>query len=101
MSTEAVFRNGPSHELEEIVFEVATAANDHMITARSFMKDTPKAAIPALLSAVRTSCFFFSNCVSNDTYVADTFRYVLANTGEGKLQLIQPQVGEKELEVTI
>ncbi|TPX64560.1 hypothetical protein SpCBS45565_g05818 [Spizellomyces sp. 'palustris'] len=52
LSTEDVFRNGPGHELEEVAFEVATTANDHLITARSFLKDTPKSALPALLGAI-------------------------------------------------
>ncbi|KAI9000184.1 Squalene/phytoene synthase [Gaertneriomyces semiglobifer] len=52
LSTEAVFRTGPSHELEEVVFEVATAANDQLITARSHLKDCPPTAFPVLLSAV-------------------------------------------------
>ncbi|KAJ3178291.1 hypothetical protein HDU87_003603 [Geranomyces variabilis] len=52
VAAETVFRSGPSPSLEEVVFEVATAANDHLITARSFLKDSPPAAHPALLSAV-------------------------------------------------
>ena len=50
--TENVFRNGPSVELSNAVFELATRSNDQVITARSFMKDVPKAAIPALLNIV-------------------------------------------------
>ncbi|KAJ3012458.1 hypothetical protein HKX48_006279 [Thoreauomyces humboldtii] len=52
VASETVFRSGPSSALEEAVFEVATAANDHLITARSFLKDSPPAAFPALLAAV-------------------------------------------------
>ncbi|KAI8817577.1 isoprenoid synthase domain-containing protein [Fimicolochytrium jonesii] len=57
LSTETVFRTGPSQALEEVVFEVATAANDQLITARSFMTDMPPAAIPALLPAVPVDLF--------------------------------------------
>ncbi|KAJ3158118.1 NADH dehydrogenase (ubiquinone) complex I, assembly factor 6 [Geranomyces michiganensis] len=52
VAAETVLRSGPSPALEEVVFEVATAANDHLITARSFLKESPPAAHPALLSAV-------------------------------------------------
>ncbi|TPX62385.1 hypothetical protein PhCBS80983_g00528 [Powellomyces hirtus] len=52
LSAETIFRSGPSPELEEVVFEVATAANDHLITARSFLKESPPQAHPALLSAI-------------------------------------------------
>ncbi|KAJ3300142.1 NADH dehydrogenase (ubiquinone) complex I, assembly factor 6 [Borealophlyctis nickersoniae] len=52
VSTEEVFRNGPNEQLEEAVFEVATAANDQLITSRSFAKDTPERAVPALLASI-------------------------------------------------
>lgn len=45
--------------LEEAVFEFATVANDHVITARDMFKDTsgkvPLEALPVFLSGVRTS----------------------------------------------
>lgn len=50
---EDVLRSGPSEALTDAVFEIATVANDHLITAKSFAKDVPKDALPALLSAVR------------------------------------------------
>ncbi|KAI9203095.1 isoprenoid synthase domain-containing protein [Polychytrium aggregatum] len=50
--TEELFRHGPSDRLADAVFEIATLANDHMITARSFAKEIPHAAYPALLGTV-------------------------------------------------
>jgi hypothetical protein len=56
-----VFRNnGPDEDgqkaLEEAVFEFATNANDHLITARETFKETgglvPKEAVPVFLAAV-------------------------------------------------
>ncbi|KAI9345644.1 isoprenoid synthase domain-containing protein [Obelidium mucronatum] len=56
LSSEDVFRTGPSNQLSDVVFELATLANNHIVTARAEieeMKDKfPKVAIPALLSSV-------------------------------------------------
>ncbi|KAI8925781.1 isoprenoid synthase domain-containing protein [Entophlyctis helioformis] len=50
--TEEVFRNGPSTELTDAIFTIATRANDQLLTARSFAKDVPKQAVPALLPLI-------------------------------------------------
>ena len=52
LSSESIFRHGPSKELEEVVFEIATKANDHLITARSFFDKIPMESFPVMLSAV-------------------------------------------------
>jgi len=63
---ENVFRNnGPDEEgqkaLEEAVFEFATRANDHLITARDTFKETgglvPKEAVPVFLAAIPVGLF--------------------------------------------
>lgn len=38
--------------MEDAVFEVATAAYDHLLTARSLLSSVPPAAFPVLLAAV-------------------------------------------------
>lgn len=43
--------------MEDAVYDVATAAYDQLLTARSLMSQIPHEAFPALLSAV--SFFFF------------------------------------------
>ncbi|KAJ3032257.1 NADH dehydrogenase (ubiquinone) complex I, assembly factor 6 [Rhizophlyctis rosea] len=57
VSTEDIFRSGPSPALQDAIFEIATTANDHLITARSFAKDVPKRVVPALLSAIPTETY--------------------------------------------
>jgi NADH dehydrogenase [ubiquinone] 1 alpha subcomplex assembly factor 6 len=52
ISAEQVLRKGPPLNFSDAIFEIATRANDQLLTARSFSKDVPKEAIPALLSAV-------------------------------------------------
>jgi NADH dehydrogenase [ubiquinone] 1 alpha subcomplex assembly factor 6 len=52
LSAEEIFRSGPSINFSDAVYEIATRANDQLLTARSFSKDVPKEAIPALLAAV-------------------------------------------------
>ncbi|KAL2917313.1 hypothetical protein HK105_202977 [Polyrhizophydium stewartii] len=47
--TEEVYRSGPSEKLADAVFAIATRANDQLLTARSFAKDVPAGAVPALL----------------------------------------------------
>ncbi|KAI9095847.1 isoprenoid synthase domain-containing protein [Phlyctochytrium arcticum] len=37
LAAETLFREGPSPALSDIAFEIATLANDHLITARTFM----------------------------------------------------------------
>ncbi|CAO3693686.1 unnamed protein product [Umbelopsis ramanniana] len=49
---EDVFRQGHAEGLEDAVFDVATAAHDHLLTARSMLKSVPPAAMPVILSAV-------------------------------------------------
>ncbi|KAJ3363210.1 NADH dehydrogenase (ubiquinone) complex I, assembly factor 6 [Allomyces arbusculus] len=55
--TEKVMREGPSEEISAAVFEIATRANDHLITARSHMKSgvVTKDAFPALMPAIPTA----------------------------------------------
>ena len=51
--TETIFRYGNNEQLADAVFEIATRANDHLLTARSFLNDKfPRQAIPAMLSIV-------------------------------------------------
>ncbi|KAI8144995.1 isoprenoid synthase domain-containing protein [Fennellomyces sp. T-0311] len=57
ISQEDVFRQGHVEGLEDAIFEVATAANDHLLTARSMLKSVPPAAFPVVLSAVPTARF--------------------------------------------
>lgn len=41
--------------MEDAVYDVATAAYDQLLTARSLMSQVPSAAFPSLISAVRFS----------------------------------------------
>ncbi|KZT25396.1 hypothetical protein NEOLEDRAFT_359523 [Neolentinus lepideus HHB14362 ss-1] len=55
VNQEEVFRKGPQADmLSDAVFEFATAANDHLATARDMFKDTgvPKEAMPVFLAAI-------------------------------------------------
>lgn len=59
VSQEEVFRQGGNAKgIDDAVFEFATVANDHLITAREMFKDTdskvPGPARPVFLSAVST-----------------------------------------------
>ena len=64
VSQEEVFRKGGNaHGIDEAVFEFATIANDHLITAREMFKEgggkVPESARPVFLSAVGSSrCFY-------------------------------------------
>jgi NADH dehydrogenase [ubiquinone] 1 alpha subcomplex assembly factor 6 len=57
-------RNESVKGLEEAVFEFATLANDHVITARDMFKDTggkvPVEAMPVFLSGVCATFFLLS-----------------------------------------
>ncbi|KAF5323872.1 hypothetical protein D9611_008257 [Ephemerocybe angulata] len=62
VNQEEVFRTGPhAAGIEEAVFEFATIANDHLITAREMLNAdgmggrVPPPAIPIFLSAVPTA----------------------------------------------
>ncbi|CAG8519717.1 682_t:CDS:2 [Ambispora gerdemannii] len=53
ISEEAIFREGPTVKgLDDAVFEVATIAHDHLLTARSFLPDIQREAMPVFLSSV-------------------------------------------------
>lgn len=64
VNQEQVFRKGPGAEgIEEAVYEFATLANDHMITARDTFKEegmggkVPRRAMPVFLAGVSgTAC---------------------------------------------
>ena len=72
VSQEEVFRKGGNAKgIDDAVFEFATVANDHLITARDMFKETgskvPVPARPVFLSAVsagghRTSLGMDVNC---------------------------------------
>ena len=60
VSQEEVFRKGGNAKgIDDAVFEFATVANDHLITAREMFKETggkvPGPARPVFLSAVRAT----------------------------------------------
>ncbi|EFI27201.1 hypothetical protein CC1G_15026 [Coprinopsis cinerea okayama7 len=64
VNQEEVFRRGPGAEgLEDAVFEFATIANDHLITAREMFNQEgmngliPDAALPIFLSGVPTASY--------------------------------------------
>ncbi|RIA87313.1 isoprenoid synthase domain-containing protein [Glomus cerebriforme] len=52
ISQEEIFRKGPVKGLDDAIFEIATLAHDHLLTARTFLQNIPNQALPALLSAV-------------------------------------------------
>jgi NADH dehydrogenase [ubiquinone] 1 alpha subcomplex assembly factor 6 len=61
VNQEEVFRRGPNAPgIDDAVFEFATVANDHLITARDMFNSdgmgglVPPAALPVFLSAVCT-----------------------------------------------
>lgn len=53
---EVFTKGGSSHGLEDAVFELATVANDHLLTARDTFKETgskiPSEAMPVFSAAV-------------------------------------------------
>ena len=64
VTQEDVFRHGPhAAGIEDAVFEFATIANDHLLTARDMFRDeamggkVPLRAMPVFLAGV---CFYFS-----------------------------------------
>ncbi|KAI9140963.1 hypothetical protein BKA69DRAFT_1077463 [Paraphysoderma sedebokerense] len=60
LSAEEIIRTGPSEKLNDTIFEIATTANDHLITARTHYSQTnppPTSAFPVFLSAVPTTVF--------------------------------------------
>jgi hypothetical protein len=59
LSQEDLYRaTGSSKKLQDVVFDVASAAKIHLDTARSFKQSVPKAALPALQSSVRHTLSF-------------------------------------------
>lgn len=53
VSQEDVYRNGPKAEhISDAVYEFATKAHDHLLTAKTYTPSASKAASPAFLSAV-------------------------------------------------
>ncbi|KAJ3067444.1 hypothetical protein HDU99_003526 [Rhizoclosmatium hyalinum] len=56
LSSEDVFRSGPSEKLADIVFELASLADNHLYTARAEIEEMkeqfPQIAVPALLPAI-------------------------------------------------
>ncbi|ETW81558.1 hypothetical protein HETIRDRAFT_173241 [Heterobasidion irregulare TC 32-1] len=62
VSQEDVFRRGPGAEgIDNAVFEFATAANDHLLTAREMFKETggkvPQAGMPVFASGVYVASY--------------------------------------------
>jgi len=64
VNQQEVFKRGPNAEgLDEAIFEFATVANDHLITAREMLKGeemngrVPSAALPIFLSGVPTASY--------------------------------------------
>lgn len=62
-------RKGPGAQgVDEAVFEFATLANDHMITARSMLKEkgfegkVPSGAMPVFLAGVCSYSLVLDNC---------------------------------------
>lgn len=56
---EELFRKGPAaHGIEDAVYEFATLANDHMLTARSMLRDqggkVPSNSMPVFMAGVGT-----------------------------------------------
>jgi NADH dehydrogenase [ubiquinone] 1 alpha subcomplex assembly factor 6 len=69
VSQEDVFRFGPQAQgIEDAVFEFATVANDHLITAREMFKEegmdgkVPPGAMPIFLAGVRP--FYAFRCLN-------------------------------------
>lgn len=67
---EEFVRKGPeAHGVEDAVFEFATLANDHMITARSMLKEegfggkVPQTAMPVFLAGVMLLFLLFNKSV--------------------------------------
>jgi NADH dehydrogenase [ubiquinone] 1 alpha subcomplex assembly factor 6 len=62
---EDVFRHGgDTNGIDQAVFEFATVANDHLITAREMFKEevegrVPRQAMPAFLAAVSPSRYLW------------------------------------------
>ncbi|ORY00834.1 hypothetical protein K493DRAFT_323585 [Basidiobolus meristosporus CBS 931.73] len=57
ISQEDVFRHGEVEHLSDAIFEVATTAHDHLLTARTFLPNLPPAAYPALINAIPCDVF--------------------------------------------
>ncbi|CAJ0628366.1 14162_t:CDS:2 [Entrophospora sp. SA101] len=56
-SHEEIFRKGRVPGLNDAIFEIATIANDHLLTARTFLSNIPIESLPALLSAVSCNSY--------------------------------------------
>ncbi|KAI7863473.1 isoprenoid synthase domain-containing protein [Spinellus fusiger] len=52
LSQEEMFRQGHVQGIEDAIFEMATAANDQLLTARSMLPSVPREAFPVLLCAI-------------------------------------------------
>jgi NADH dehydrogenase [ubiquinone] 1 alpha subcomplex assembly factor 6 len=57
ISSEELIRNGPNAKLSDVVYDIATRANDQLLTARSFKNDLPIDAYPVLISAIPVDSF--------------------------------------------
>lgn len=64
VSQEEVFRTGPNaHGIQDAVFEFATLANDHLITARDMLDNrAPPRAMPVFLAGVSCICLVGRGC---------------------------------------
>lgn len=70
MRQEELFRKGPAaHGIEDAVYEFATLANEHVLTARSMFKDqggkVPSGFMPVFMAGVR---IFLKLCNPQQTY---------------------------------
>lgn len=68
---EDVFRKGgQAHGIDDAVFEFATVANDHLVTARNMFKDgdlkgkVPPSALPVFLTGVSSNNPFMSSMLT-------------------------------------
>ncbi|KAJ3123247.1 hypothetical protein HK098_002088 [Nowakowskiella sp. JEL0407] len=57
ISADEILRKGPSDKLADMIFEIATVANNHLQLAKELEGSVPKNAIPGLLSATATNEF--------------------------------------------
>lgn len=100
---EEVFRlGGDAKGIDDAVFEFATVANDHILTARSAFKDSgvPREAMPVFLSAVSGSgwsCFAHS---TNAWFGSGASCIVLVQAGGGQLRCICAPVANEIMEAS-
>ena len=92
-------------KLEEAVFELATVANDHVLTAREMFKEeggkVPARVMPLFISMVNSPSGSLVLGADRLTLFSDSGHEFPATTRGCKLQCLRTDVAKKRLEITL